>query len=173
MAVLLVGPPPGLGVALIERLLGQGDEVRVLERDAATVERWKAAGAHVATGTEWDADLIARAATDARTIVMFAEGSGEEALLSEVLAGARLSAVERLVLVGPRLAPETLARVGSSGLDHVVLLTARRGVLPRRPPGNERVAEAIDAADDMAGRPRLVLDLTREPGWRALRLDPP
>ena len=61
-------------------------------------------------------------------------------------------------LEGARWAAQTIRMV-------VVGVPGRRGTIDPA-----RVAEAIDAADDLAGNPRLELDLGTPDAWRALRL---
>ena len=152
MSVLLAGLDPELVAAVTRRLAGEGDQVRVVARAGETY-----AGAHVATGEPGDDDLVERAAQGARTIVAGTEGRGA------ALAGAARAGVDRAVLIGGDAdeVPESLS--------WILLVTKRRF---RRGVGMADVAEAIDAADDMAGEPRLVADLTTDEGWRALRLDP-
>lgn len=152
MSVLLTGLEPELVVAIVRRLTGEGDQVRVVARAGTTYD-----GAHMATGEPGDDDLVERAAQGARTIVAGTEGR------VAALAGAARAGVDRAVLVGGE------AEDVPGSMSWVLLVTKRRF---RRGPGADDVAEAVDAADDMAGEPRLVADLTTEEGWRALRLDP-
>lgn len=160
MSVLLVGLDPALARALISRLLSQGDQVRAVVapgEDAAPYE-----GAHVAAGDPRDDDLVERAAQGARTIVLGAAVPREAAL-----AGAARAGVERAVLVGR--GEEELP----AAMSWVTLVTPRSRLGRRRGPGAAALAEAVDAADDLAGDPRLVADLGTPEGWRALRLEPP
>ncbi|HEX2295221.1 MAG TPA: hypothetical protein VHN37_07930 [Actinomycetota bacterium] len=152
MSVLLVGLDAELVTAVTRRLTAQGDQVRIVARSGEPVP-----GAHVAVGDPGDDDLVERAAQGARTIVAGEEGR------AAALAGAARAGVDRAVLVGGDAAG------APASMSWVLLVTKRRlrrGVAPAD------VAEAVDAADDMAGEPRLVVDLTTEDGWRALRLDP-
>lgn len=152
MSVLLAGLDPELVAAVTRRLVAQGDQVRVVARSAA-----RPPGAHVAIGDPGDDDLVERAAQGARTIVAGVEGR------AGALAGAARAGVDRAVLLGGD--PDGVP----GSMSWVLLVTKRR---LRRSPAPEDVAEAVDAADDLAGEPRLVADLTTDEGWRALRLEP-
>ena len=152
MSVLLVGVDPDLVAAVVRRLTAQGDQVRVVGRAGESYP-----GAHVAVGEPGDDDLVERAAQGARTIVAGQVGR------AGALEGAARAGVERAVLLDG-----DAAGVPAS-MSWVVLVTRRRF---RRGPAPDDVAEAVDAADDMAGEPRLVADLTAEEGWRVLRLEP-
>ena len=158
MSVLLVGVEPALARALIPRLLEEGDQVRAVvaaDEDAAAF-----AGAHVATGDAGDDDLVERAAQGARTIVL----GGGAAVRAAALEGAARAGVDRAVLI------DGDAESVPGSMSWVLLVTRRR---IRRGPPIEAVAEAVDAADDMAGEPRLTADLTRSEGWAALGLTGP
>jgi hypothetical protein len=176
VSVLLLGLDPVLMPVLIRRLTSEGDEVRVLETEEDPSERWRALGAHIASGPQWDADLIERAAQNVRTIVAGERHGKDPAELMAALieGGGHASRTMRLVFVGG-LQPRPLSLLRDSQLEHVVLdQVARRTLLGKRKAlAPERLAEAIDAADDLAGHPRLELDLSGEPAWRALRLEPP
>lgn len=172
MAVLLIGIEEKLGTVLIRRLLAQGDEVRVLEESTAAAARWKALGAHVASGPEWDADLIERAAQNVRTIVVGpAHRRTPSTLMDAVIGGgAHAAPGMRVVAFGPRIDPDVVDALRSSVLDYVVLELPRRGLLARKI-ASEALAEAIDAADDLAGSPRLELDLSDPSAWEVLKVD--
>jgi hypothetical protein len=162
VSVLLVGIEPGLARALIRRLLSEGDQIRAIVaqgEDPAPFE-----GAHVATGDAADDDLVERAAQGARTIVL---GAPLEAR-GPALAGAARAGVDRAVLLGRGGEDEVPA-----GMSWVVLVTPRSRLGLRRGPGPDALAEAVDAADDLAGEPRLVADLGTPEGWATLRVDPP
>lgn len=174
MSILLIGLEEDVMPALIRRLTEQGDEVRVLEVDVKS-DRWRSLGAHIASGPQWDADLIERAAQNVRTIVVGEHHDNDPVELMEALVegGGLASREMRLVIVGeaPRPALETLRE---SKLDYVVLGAVRRGLLGRKARlAPEQLAEAVDAADDLAGSPRLELDLSDEGAWRELKLEPP
>jgi hypothetical protein len=173
VSILLVGLDEDLMPALIRRLTEQGDEVRALEYDDAASDRWRSLGAHVASGPQWDADLIERAAQNVRTIAVGERHDRDPAELMDALVegGALASPGMRLVVVG-RLQPQALAALRGSKLEYVILEgVERRGLLGRRPTlSPEKLAEAVDAADDLAGHPRLELDLTDERAWAELKL---
>jgi hypothetical protein len=175
VALLLIGTPRD-GAAVIERLLGHGDDVRVIEDDAALASDWAALGAHVARGRADDADLVERAAAGARTVVVMERlGAGVTEVVRAVTSGARLASEHiRLIVCVPRLDAAAAEAVRRSGLEHVILRTGAGRTRPwARPPAVDKIAEAIDAADDLSGRPRLDLDLRSPRGWRALALSPP
>ena len=162
MSVLLVGLSPDVGRVLTRRLLEEGDQVRVILRpgeDAASYE-----GAHVATGDAADDDLVERAAQGARTIVL---GDLDDDTRSAALTGAARAGVDRAVLLG-KAGGEVPA-----AMSWVALVTPRPLFGLRRGPGPEELAEAVNAADDLAGEPRTVVDLGTDEGWRTLRLERP
>lgn len=161
MPVLLVAPPAGLGDAVVRRLIDHGDDVRVVEPERAEAGRWRALGAHVAAGPP-DADLIERAAHQARTIVLF-----DPALVPVAAAAAGSAGVDRLVVVTRTLKGATRAALEGAGLDFVALVAGG----PLRPVAAGEVAAAIDAADDIAGAPRLVVDLRARAGWAQLGIE--
>ncbi len=156
-----MGASGDLADTTIRRLVDQGDEVRVL--DPAGSARWKELGAHVARGDHDDSDVIERAGQNARTIVVF---EPTPLVLTAVVEGARLAAIERIVVCSGR--PVDVEEVRTSGLSYVLLVATSR-----RSRKHEAIAEAIDAADDLAGDVRLELDLSRRDAWAALRLAPP
>jgi hypothetical protein len=59
-----------------------------------------------------------------------------------------------------------LLRIGASAARFVPFVGRKRARVPA-------LAQAIDAADDLAGNPRLDLDLTTIEGWAVLGVDPP
>ena len=167
MSVLLVGAEGTFRTAIASRLLEQGDEVRAIENDPRAAARLKDMGVRVARGRELDPDLVERAAQNVRTVVLV---HPEDPTIPDVIEGSRFARVDRLVLCGGDARARESIR--ASGLDHVVLrMGARRGILKRKI-ADESVAEAVDAADDLAGNPRLDLDLSQEDAWRELGLDP-
>ena len=176
MSILLIGLDKDVMPALISRLTAQGDEVRVLEADEGASDRWRSLGAHIATGPQWDADLIERAAQNVRTIVVGEHHDRDPVELMDALVegGGFASGEMRLVVVG-ELPPRALSALRGSKLEYVILgSTMRRGLLGRKPTViPEQLAEAVDAADDLAGSPRLELNLSHERSWRELKLDPP
>lgn len=165
MSVLLVGFDRGLGVLLARRLVAQGDEVRVIEPGTDTTP-WTEAGAHVARGSAADDDLVERAAQNVRTIIAF----GDRLEAAPIVAGGARAGVGRIVWVTGALPGP--AAVTSAGIDYVIVRTARRR-LPRTGISPDDLAVALDAADDLAGHPRLALDLDDPSGWDALRLRDP
>lgn len=163
MSVLLVRPSKQIGSAVIGLLMSQGDSVRVIEADPASAARWRELGAYVARGSETDADLVERAAQDVRTVVVFEDA---QASIEAVLEGAELASVERLVVCTPKPPEHLLTRVRASPMDYVVLKIGT-GLLGRA----RRLsitAEAIDAADDLGGHPRLEVDLADAASRRTL-----
>ena len=168
MSVVLIGPSGSLGRAVLSRLMDQGDDIRVIEDDPTAADGWKAMGAHVAQAPEWDADLIERASFGARTLVVFEDARGA-AVVAEAVRAAGPAGVDRIVLVvgQPQMPPE----LEFSELSYVVIARGRRSRLKRASVADdELVARAVDAADDLAGRPRLVVDLTDDSSLASLGL---
>ena len=161
MSVLLVSPPVETGTQVIERLISQGDEVRVVAEGDETSE-WRRLGAHVAVGTP-DADLIERAGQSSRTVVVFGDPD------PEVLEAARLARIDRVVVVTKGMHPDARVRLEDSGLSYVVLKARKRGGLKRV--SATEIAEAVDAADDLNGDVKLELDLNETSSWKALRIE--
>jgi uncharacterized protein YbjT (DUF2867 family) len=177
MSILLVGISTDLGSLLVSRLVSLGDEVRVICPDGEAARTWERLGAHVARGDGTDPDLVERAARGVRTLVVAASERGARpAVLDAVIEAARGAAGGvRLVVCLTGSQRDAAEVVRSSGLEFVLLRTKRgRGLVPwtGRPP-LRAVVEAINAADDLAGSPRLDLDLTTPEGWRPLGLEPP
>jgi hypothetical protein len=177
LSILLIALDEDFMPALIGRLAAQGDEVRVLEADEAAGDRWRSLGAHIASGPRWDADLIERAAQNVRTIVVGERHDQDPVELMEALVegGGFASREMRLVVVG-ELQPRALSTLRESKLEYILLgSVVRRGLLGRRRASlsPEQLAEAVDAADDLSGGPRLELNLDDERAWRELKLPPP
>lgn len=170
MSILLIGLGDDQTEEAIRRLTAQGDEVRVLEHREERMPRWKDLGAHVAVGAPDDPDLVYRAASNCRTIVL-----GHEALaeLDPVIEGMGRDPGVRLVLCLVSLDQKTQSAMAREELDHLILVTGKPGLLRRAPVSPASVAVAIDAADDVAASPREVVDLTTKQGWSALKLEPP
>ncbi len=164
MSILLVGDPgQEVAEAVAGRLVREGDQVRaIVEGDAGPLE---ALGVHVARGDATNGDLIERAAQGARTIVVFEPGSE---LLEAAIEGASYARVERLVVCASDV-PDP-AVIGSRVPSFVLLRVPKPRLLGKSLPA-ERVALAIDAADDLAGEVRLELDLSDPSAWSALGLD--
>ncbi len=164
-------PDDQLGPALVTRLITEGDEVRVLIQNRADASRWQALGAFVAVGDPLDADLVERACQNVRTLVAVFPGRRRSASLLHVLVSAATTAGTGRVVVCTSDPPtEMVAVLESSELDYVVLNAGRRGFLPKRGPDMVTLAAAVSAADDLADRPRMVVDLTRPEGWAALKM---
>lgn len=169
MSVLLIGDGRSLRAILVARLISQGDEVRAIELSPAVAEELRSRGVRVAKGPYLDADLVERAAQNVRTIVVF---EPDREVLETVIAGARFASVERLVLCGERIPDLAGHALGAAKVDHVILSLPRKKLFRSAVP-DEKVAEAIDAADDLAGNPRLELDLGDATSWAKLKLEAP
>ena len=177
MSILLIGLSEELTEELVKRLINEGDEVRVLEDSDDKAESWRMLGAHIAHGSIWDADLIERAAQNVRTIVVGEHHTHDATeLMEEVVTGGGFASKDmRIVLVGQDLQAPAFRRVRESPLAYVALgVATKRSLLGRRrAPAPAILAEAIDAADDLAGEPRLELDLGDEHAWAELKLPVP
>jgi uncharacterized protein YbjT (DUF2867 family) len=179
MAVLLVGAAGAVADAIVSRLLNQGDEVRIVARSPEETGRWRDLGAHIARGDPEDPDLIERAAQNARSIVTFDNHAGSNDVLEAAIEGGMGAQVSRLIVCCTGVPGRwTRDRVSRAALEHILLITGanRRGssvLLRTRKVTTADVARAVDAADDLAGHPRVVLDLRRPEAWRALELEPP
>ena len=167
MSVLLLGASGELGEAIVRKLLDQGDEVRAIENEPSSAASLRDLGVHIARGREIDSDLIERAGQNARTLIVI---DPEDAVVTEAIEAARNAAIERLIVCG-QVGREIVEVVRSSGLQYVILLGTERGRLLRRSVPAAAVAEAVDAADDLAGEPHLELDLTRGSAWKELGLE--
>jgi nucleoside-diphosphate-sugar epimerase len=169
VSVLLIGISGSSGEAIVERLVSQGDEVRVVEDDPATAQRWRSRGAYVARSSSDLPDLIERAAQNVRTVVV---GEGAANDIDAILSGAAAAQVERVIWFGSSASAGAARAVRDFPSQHVVLNTGRRRLL-RGGVDDELIAVAIDAADDMGGAPRLVLDLTDPGAWAELGVSNP
>lgn len=164
MSVLLIAPPEQLAGPIIERLIAQGDEVRVVVEDGEA-EEWRRLGAHVALGPP-DVDLLDRAGQSSRTITLF---DPPDELTTQAIEAAKAARIERVVAVLSRPNPHVTALLAGSGLTYVVLIAGRKGL--RRASSATEIAEAVDAADDLAGDVKLELDLAEAGGWHALGIE--
>jgi hypothetical protein len=177
VSVLLVAAEGGLGDAIVARLLGSGDEVRVVGAGTEDAERWRSRGAHIAAGDPRDGDLVERAAQNVRTIIGFDDAdSGWSGALEAAISGGERAGVERIIVCATSEKTTVEVRVSKSPLEYFLLVTGpARGwrTLGSRTVATEAVAVAVDAADDLAGHPRVVLDLRRPEAWRILELAPP
>ncbi len=171
---MVIGARDPLAEILVQRLVGDGDQVRVIEEDADAAKKWRALGAHVAAGVADDADLVERAAQNVRTLVAV---DAQLSTIDALIQGAKLASVGRIVLCGTKFEAGALDALRSSGLDFVALKSRGklgaflRGTGRRIPPA--AMAAAISAADDLAGNPKLELDLTKQESWAQLNLSPP
>lgn len=173
MSILLVGLSDEVTEATAKRLIAQGDEVRVLIPDRAGADALRAKGVHPAIGDVADDDLVERAAQNVRTIVFGPPVFETDDALALFEGGAK-AGVGRWIYVAPFLETDVHVLERLRTLPEYVYLAAGKKSLIRRKvviPG--KLAEAIDAADDLAGELRLEVDLTHEAGWRALKLEPP
>ena len=170
MSVLLTGLDDDLAAAVAQRLIAQADEVRIILADEASKETWRARGVYVAMGDLADEDFVWRACGGVRTVV--AEHSVVAGDAGAVfLAGARRAGVDRVVVVGD--VPSGDSALDEVDVDRIILRLPKKGLLRRTSIDVIDVAAAVDAADDLAGSPRLDLDLSVPDSWAQLRLDPP
>jgi hypothetical protein len=169
MAILLVTGAPGtLGTKVAMRLVAQGDEVRVVS-GAEHAPAWRELGVHVATGDPGDPDLIERAAQNCRTIVLLGPPATEVEVATAVVDGGAAAGVDRLIACRAR---ERGSLPSLEAWRHgIVVLEQATGRWPRaKVASDELVAEAIDAADDLAGEPHLEVDLNDPASLAALGL---
>ena len=168
MSVLLVDPDEVWGPAIARLLIEEGDEVRVLTPHPL---RWATRDVYVAPGDPLDPDLIERACTNVRTVVLtFLGRKVPMSLVDGVLTGATQAGTDRIVACAPSADTDLLRALNGGGLSYVLVVTGRRGFLPKVTAEAHAVAQAVSAADDLAGAPRLVVDLTTEDGRAELRL---
>jgi hypothetical protein len=173
VSVLVIEPDAVNGRAVVERLIAEGDDVGVLVGDSMRAQEWRALGAHVAAGSVDDADLIERAAQQARSIVLF---DAPQETVSAVVQAARLVGrpLPRIIYCTTRRDSRARELLGSSGLDYVSIIVpvARRGLRRRKKQEvePESVGEAVSAADDIAGEMKLEVDLQGREGRAALGL---
>lgn len=174
MSVLLYGVPDEPLAALSSRLIAQDDEVRVLVASGTEDAHLRELGLHVASGAYLDdADLIERASQNVRTLVIGPDlPRPREAHMEAAIRGAKAAGVDRLVYFDAVPDPDVTEPIKRSGIDYVILATGRKGLLRKGGVGASDVAEAVDAADDLAGDVELNLDLGAAEGWKALLLDP-
>lgn len=175
MSVLLVGLGEALTEAVAARLLEQGDEVRIVLPDAGERERWRGQGLHVAVGDISDEDFAWRACMNVRTVVAGDRSPVDREIRPLLASILRKAGVGRVVAAGAGEPDPLVAGLESEpDLEHVILRYRRRGFLKAKDAVSpEHLALAVDAADDLAGGPRLDLDLTHAEAWAELSLDPP
>lgn len=176
MALVLIGLRGELGEVLIRRLVEQDDEVRVVEEDKELADRWRSLGAQTAQGLPEDADLLERASQHARTVVVINVPTRplKQTIDAVLHVAMRSKNPIRLVVLSGKHDRALARTLAQSGLEYVWLRTPRPHRVSRGSSlSYEKVAEAIDAADDIAGAPNLELDLTDAGAWAALGLAPP
>jgi hypothetical protein len=176
VSILLFKLPEELGEATARRLLGEGDEVRVLLTGGEMGDAYADLPVHIATG-EYpdDADLIERAAQNVRTIVLGGElPSPKDAHVKALVEGARAAGVSRIIYCDGAPDAVIVTALRDSRTEYVVLAAGRGGLLRRgfAIPA-ESLAEAIDAADDLADALHDELDLSKAESWHRLRLEVP
>jgi hypothetical protein len=170
VSVLLVGLDAELAQTVTRRLISQDDEVRVIATAGDDAGALRDLGAHVARGQRLDADLVERAAQNVRSIVV---GAVEPETMSEILEGARFARVERIIVCSDQPQPSSVDLLREAPIQYVVLNYRKPGRFRRRSTHtDDYVALAIDTADDLAGEPRLELDLGAPSSAEALGLDP-
>ena len=172
MSLLLVGVDEVVGAAVIELLVSRGDEVRVVENDPNLEARWRDLGAYVARGDSSDGDLVARAATNCRTVVAL-EGAATGDRLDAAIEGALFAGVERIVVGAPAIKDAARLRLRDAGIQFVLLTWGRRRLMRGASVRPSDIASAVDAADDLSGEPALDLDLRNQRSWASLGLRPP
>ena len=171
MSILLVDPPEALGEAVVRQLVDDGDEVRIVERNRSRYDAWRALGAHVALGDSDDDDLIERAALNVRTLVLLDCDNVSGDKTETVVAAARRSGVDRVVATIRKTDRRIQQSLDGLKIQYVVLVTKRRLIGASLEP--DLIARAVSAADDLAGEPRVTVDLTDPAGWDVLRLPVP
>jgi hypothetical protein len=170
VSVLLVGLDAELARTLTRRLISQDDEVRVIATPGDDAEALRSLGAHVARGQTLDADLVERAAQNVRSIVV---GEVDPETMSEILEGARFARVERVILCSEDPQRSSVELLREASIQYVVLNYRKPGRFRRRDTHtDDYVALAIDTADDLAGEPRLELNLRSPSAAEALGLEP-
>ena len=158
--MLLLRAGGTIGDVIARRLVAMGDEVRVVERFPEVADAWREIGVHVALGADDDDDLIERAAQNVRTIVVVDDEAGPARdVIEAVVKGGAAAGVERIVYVARRPNDSVVGALRRWGNDYVVLTTKSKGMLGKVA-GAELIAAAVDAADDLAGHPRLEIDVT-------------
>lgn len=161
MSILMLVEDHEVEKVVARRLLAQGDEVRVLLARTELGPGWVELGAHVAVGDPTDDDLIERAGQQARTLVLFGIHAGDGPTVTAALKAAVAADIERLILCVAAADDEVRRLMDASDRSYVILSYGRRLGLRARAPA-ALVADAVDAADDLAGQPRLEVDLRDE-----------
>ena len=172
MSILLAGVDDQLGAATAGRLIGQSDEVRVMLDSPRDRDVWRGRGVYVAVGDLEDEDFVWRAAGGVRTVVVGADRlAGSTG--SVLVVGAKRAGVGRFIVLAVGGTPELPEGLMEEGTELVVLRLPKKKRLQRDRLTPEQIAEAIDAADDLAGSPHLDLDLGEPDAWAELKLSPP
>ena len=165
MSLLIVGLALEVTLELIPLLIGQSDEVRIVESNPSQIERWRSLGAQVARGVPDDDDLIERAAQNVRTLVV-----GDDAKL-ETLEGARRAGVGRVVCLGRSFDSH---QIGNQIDEYVILrMSGKRRLGGKGKLSAPDAARLIDAADDLAGDVKLDLVVGDASTWTRLGLEDP
>lgn len=127
-------------------------------------------GAHPATGDHSDADLVERAAQNCRSIVLLGARATEPETVAAVAEGGIAAGTDRLILCRGSYR-ERLPDVAAAWPRSYVVLEQVAGRWPRvQKASAEKVAEAVDAADDIAGEPRFSVNLNDPADLAKLRL---
>lgn len=127
MTYAIAGVSGNTGKVAAETLLGQGKKVRVIVRDAAKGEPWKAKGAEVAVADLGDADSLARALTGAE---------GAWLLIPPNLAAPKFREYQ------DRTAAALASAIAKSGIPHVAFLSS---VGAQHPAGTGPIAALFGA----------------------------
>lgn len=170
MSVLLIGWEGDEATAAIRRLRSQGDRVQVVEPDRFAAQMWRDLGAFVAAGDSTDPDLVERAAYETRTLALF--DRGRPGVAAAIIEGVRIAGAVRLVLFTGDPKGEVATAFSSSGMSYVIVALPKKTLLGRARIEPGRLAEVLDAADDLDGEPGLAVDLSTDAGWQALGLKP-
>ncbi|MBK5228894.1 MAG: hypothetical protein JJE05_10340 [Actinobacteria bacterium] len=170
MSVLLIGWEGEEAIAAIRRLHSQDDQVQMVEPDRFAAQAWRDLGAFVAVGDPTDPDLVERSAYETRTLALF--DRGRPGVATAIVEGVRVSGALRLVLFTGDPNGESATAFSSSGMPYVIVALPKKTLLGRARIEPARLAEVLDAADDLAGEPKLTADLSSDEGWEALGLSP-
>lgn len=161
-----------LAAAIARRLIAQSDEVRILLDSPHDREGWRQRGVYVAVGDAHDEDFVWRAAGGVRTVVAGAGWvAGDPGPV--LVAGAKRAGVGRFIVLAAGAPPSLPEALSEEGTELVVLRLPKKKFLGRTQISPEDIAEAVDAADDLAVAPNLDLDLAEPDAWSELRLSPP
>jgi hypothetical protein len=168
-----VDPDEVNGPAIVRLLVSEGDDVGVIVGAPGSKEKWRALGAYVAVGSSDDPDLIERAAQHARSIVLV---DALPEIVEAAIEGARLAGEPHARIIYCSTGSPSGIRdvLQASGLEYVLLHlpVVRKGIRRRPTPQVEAevVAEAVNAADDVAGEAYIEVDPATPEGRKALAL---